>query len=346
MGDFYSEKSNFYIIKLAHIKDNKMRNNIEMMITLLLLSTTIAGQGLTETITFKSANPFGFRDVITALDQQEEQDMFGYLSFPESADKDKYPLVIGAAGSLGWSEHHYEYFKRYREMGIATFEMKSFMARSVESTVGTQVEVTLATMVLDAYRALAALSEHPKIDKDKIAITGWSLGAGVTLFSGWLPAKNAIESDLSFAAHLALYPPCFVEPEVLDFVDSPIHILIGELDNWTPADACVDLVDKMQKIGGNIDITVYENSHHSFDRSAPPEISEDAYSFTDCRIRIRADGAALMNFLDIPMTTPLLQKIGLAFCADRGPTFGGNPKARARSFKFAEDFMGKHLLKN
>jgi hypothetical protein len=50
-----------------------------------------------------------------------------------------------------------------------------------------------------------------------------------------------------------------------------------------------------------------------------------------------------MNFLNIPMTTPLRQKIGLGLCAGKGPTMGGNPKYRKASFKFANEFMVKHL---
>ena len=50
-----------------------------------------------------------------------------------------------------------------------------------------------------------------------------------------------------------------------------------------------------------------------------------------------------MNFMNIPLETPLLQKIGLVFCANRGPTFGGNNEARAQSFEFARKFMLKNL---
>ncbi|MCS5615792.1 MAG: dienelactone hydrolase family protein, partial [Candidatus Marinimicrobia bacterium] len=140
------------------------------------------------------------------------------------------------------------------------------------------------------------------------------------------------------------YPPCFIEPDLLTFTNAPMHILIGEIDNWTPAAACEELVPKMQMAGTNIDLTVYPDSHHSFDRRTPPEVMADGYSFTDCRFKMRPDGAVLMNFLNIPMTSPTLQKIGLSFCADRGPTLGGNPASREAAFKFAKEFMGQHLL--
>ncbi len=308
----------------------------------LLFQLCFASEG--EKITFTSANPFSFFHVITDIENQESQDVFGILRMPENVEHKNLPLVIGVAGSLGWGEHNFEYLQMYRNMGIATFELQSFQSRGVSSTVGEQVSVTTAMMILDAFRALEKLGEDPRIDRDRIAITGWSLGGGVTLFSAWEPLKRAISADVSFAAHLAFYPPCFIVPEIMEFTNAPIHILIGELDNWTPAAACGELVPLMQSAGSDIDLTVYEDSHHSFDRSAKPVIDEHGYSFSDCRFMMREDGAVLMNFMDIPMTAPILQKVSFAFCAERGPTYGGNPTSRKEAFEFAKGFMKEHLL--
>ena len=230
-------------------------------------------------------------------------------------------------------------------MGIATFELKSFESRDITSTVGTQVDVTTAMLILDSYNALDVLSKHPRIDKNNIAITGWSLGGGTTLFSAWEPIINAINSENRFAAHLAYYPPCVAQPENLVFSDAPIHILIGDLDDWTPSQSCINFVDTAQKEGCNIDITVFENSHHSFDSQLPITSVERGYSLTDCSFKIRDDGAVLMNFLSIPMTSPIRQKIGLSLCADRGTTIGGNITAREKAHDFSIVFMKKHLLK-
>ena len=147
-----------------------------------------------EKISFKSADPFSFRDIILYLEDQTARDVVGVLRFPDDKSKDKYPLIIGVAGSLGWGDHHQEFLSMYRDMGIATFELQSFKSRDVTSTVGTQVDVTMATMILDSYRALDELANHPQINKDRIAITGWSLGGGVSLFSAWKPLYDAINS--------------------------------------------------------------------------------------------------------------------------------------------------------
>ena len=264
---------------------------MKRIIFMLFVSLGLNSQNLVEKIAFQSANPFSFHDVITDLENQEKQEVYGNLVIPyDSLNPDKkYPLVLGVAGSLGWKNHHYEYLTMYQNLGFATFELNSFKSRRIESTVGDQTQVTTAAMILDAYRALEILSDHPNIKKDKISITGWSLGGAVTFFSAWIPLKNAINKDLQFASHLAFYPPCFFEPENLDFTDSPIHILIGELDNWTPSDPCNTLVDKLKnKI--NIDITVYKDSHHGFDRRGGLEINEKGYSFKDCTFKLTRNG--------------------------------------------------------
>ena len=322
-----------------------MLYNFIVTLFLFFTSLTVLSQNIEELISFESSNPFSLNDIIEDFDNQEKQTVFGKLVLPnDSLDPNKkFPLVIGVAGSLGWGEHHYKYLEMYQKMGIATFELNSFKSRGITSTVGTQNQVTISAMIVDAYTALEVLSKHPNIDKDRISITGWSLGGGVTLFSAWMPVKNAINKELKFASHLAFYPPCFIEPENIEFSDSPIHILIGDLDNWTPAKPCSDLVNKLNK-KSNIGLTIYKDSHHSFDRNSPVIRNEEAYNFSNCLFRLSEDGHIMMDYLNIPMSNPLLQKIGFMFCVTRGVNYGGNPVARKKSFTFAEEFMRKTLL--
>ena len=298
----------------------------------------------TEKIIFQSANPFALSDIINNLNNQTEQEVYGKLTIPEdsiNSDK-KYPLVIGVAGSLGWREHHYEYMKMYQQSGFATFELNSFKSRNISSTVGSQVEVTTASIILDAYKAFEKLSKHPNIDKNKVSITGWSLGGAVALFSGWKPIIKAISKDLKFASHLSFYPPCFFDPENTEFTDSPIHILIGELDNWTPAEPCNYFVKKISD-NSNVNLTIYPNSHHSFDSKEPITFNEKGYSFKNCLFKLNKEGDVLMNYLNLPMSSPIMQKIGFLFCVERGVNLGGNPKSREKAFAFSKSFMKRTL---
>ena len=299
-----------------------------------------------ERVFFSSANPFSFKDIITSLESQESQDVYGILTLPdgENSSLETYPLIIGVAGSFGWGDHHKEYMEMYRDIGIATFELQSFSSRGITSTVGSQSDVTMAMMVLDSYRALDALSDHDNIDISKVAITGWSLGGGVSLFSAWEKIIDSIQPENKFIAHLPIYPPCFIEPDNMNFSDSPIHIIIGELDNWTPASACENLVNKVGKNKKNINITVYSDAHHSFDSDKNLTEISYAYSFKDCMFNMNDDGSILMNYLNIPMSNSFLQKIGLSFCVSRGTTVEGNKLAKQKSFKFSKEFMSRYLL--
>ena len=296
-----------------------------------------------EKVNFLSANPFSFFHIITDLENQESQNAYGILRFPESVIRNKYPLILGVNGSKNWADHHLEYMEMYRKMGFATFEIQSFNSRNVNSTVGDQTTVTTAMMILDSYKALEVLGKDNRIDIDNVAITGWSLGGGVALFSAWEPLIASIAIKERFKAHLAFYPPCLVEMDLIEFSKVPIHILIGEKDDWVTASACEDLVRDLS--GNNIDIgiTVYDNAHHGFDRKGSTVKEQNGYATGDCHFRMRSDGALLMNFLNIPMITPLRQKIALGWCAERGTTIGGNPRAREKSFAFARNFMKKHL---
>ena len=309
--------------------------------------TSIKSQLIKETVYFESANPFSLSHIINGLNNLEKQKVFGKLTLPlDSIEPNKkFPLVIGVAGSRGWKKHHLEYIKMYQKNGFATFELNSFKSRDITSTVGSQVEVTIAAIILDAYRALEKLSKHPNIDPKRIGITGWSLGGGVALFSGWEPVKNAITKKHSFAAHLPFYPPCFINPKDLSFTNAPFHILIGESDNWTPAEPCKNLVEKLSG-RTKIDLTLFGNAHHGFDSEESINRNENGYSFRKCLFDLNKDGDILMNYLKIPMSNSILQKIGFLFCVKRGVDIGGNLEARKKAFPFALEFMRKHLQNN
>ena len=205
-------------------------------------------------------------------------------------------------------------------------------------------------VILDSYRALEALSAHPNVDTNRAGITGWSLGGGVSLYSAWLPLIDAINNrEFMFAAHLPVYPGCMAYPypnENMQFSTAPIHILIGELDNWVPAAACTELIDKIHASGlpHNIDITIYENAHHSFDKVSEVTVNEKGYTLGDCRFPMNDEGTLLFSeYWNIPINTPLRQKLALMTCAGRGPSMGGNAEAREQSFQFSAEFFTKYL---
>jgi len=293
-----------------------------------------------EIIIINSKNPFNFYDIFTRIDEISNQKVYAILTKPDTIGT--FPLIIGVAGSAGWDNHHFGYLDRYLKKGFAVMSLHSFKSRKVTSTVGEQLSVTIPMVVYDAFMALKELNKDKNILIDNVGITGWSLGGGVALFTAWAPIQEQISPNLMFAAHLPFYPPCMIVPNELRFTNKPIHILAGELDDWVPAEACKELSDIAEEFDYNIDLTIYKDASHSFDRTTDVVFNPNAYSFTNCRMKLTSKGIVALNN-GFKLSSPVLQKIGLAFCAEKGAHWGGNEFARLSSSDFAISFMEQNL---
>lgn len=240
-------------------------------------------------VTFKSASPYQLGDLLGASDERYELAITADLVYPE-VTKAKMPAFVFMHGSGGKLLRHQRYLELARGLGFVTLQIDSFGPRGTGSTVGNQRNVTAAMMTTDVLRALRYLAEQPNIEPGKIVLMGSSKGAIAALFATWAPIRRKIVGDLDFAAYILLYPLC-AAIEDANVTTNPVHIFIGEKDNWTPAAPCIKQVDRMKRLGRNWAITLYEGAYHGFD-SASNRIRHlpHAYSMAGCNIALRADG--------------------------------------------------------
>ena len=109
----------------------------------------------------------------------------------------------------------------------------------------------------DAHAALAFVRTLPYVDGRRVGLMGGSHGGATTLVAMTRPG---------FAAGVALYPSCrsgAYRPA------APLLILIGEKDDWTPAEPCRKLAEAARAAGHPVSIKIYPGAHHSFDSSNP-----------------------------------------------------------------------------
>jgi len=234
-------------------------------------------------MTYTSKNIIGFEDIFdNAINTQPDQEVFGYLSFPDEK-KENYPLIVASHGSLNWREHHRKYLEQMRQAGFAVFAMHPFDSRGTKSTVGDQINMTLETVVWDMAMALKMLWDDPRIDNSKIYAAGWSLGGTAALYNAWIPFQQEVfEKGESFTGYLMWYPGCMAIPDVDDWDKDLMQIYMGAADNWTPPKPCIELVSRINKMGGNAKIELYPGAYHSFDSPLPLKLWPDAYSFAEC----------------------------------------------------------------
>lgn len=238
-------------------------------------------------------------------------EIYGDLILPLSCDK--CPVMVMLHGSLGWKKHHNEYYNRLVDMGIGIFKIYSFESRNICITKGSQLSVTHQMMISDAYSALNVLNLHPSVDINRIGITGFSLGGGASILAGWnVPLHQQLaNTNFKFNVHIGLYPPCFIVPDEHMWTDSPLIVMIGEKDQWTPASPCIGFFANIYSNTGynrlNKHLIIYPNEHHSFDNREPLKTVSNALNFENCEFIINSDNETIHideNNNIIHMNTP------------------------------------------
>src|SRR5262249_56151877 len=87
----------------------------------------------------------------------------------------------------------------------------------------------------DALVALRLLATHPKLDRQRIGIMGFSKGGQVALYTALEPFRRAVITDPTrFAAHAPLYPACNSWQVSDQVTGAPMLILLRRRDTYTP----------------------------------------------------------------------------------------------------------------
>ena len=209
---------------------------------------------------------------------------------PGTGNAGNKPVVVGLHGCGGpydaqgkltpqWAR----YAAQFHAEGIHFLVVDSFSGRGVQSLCETpQAQRTIGNedRRADVQAALLWLANQPGVDAQRLAVVGWSHGAQAVL--SLLDAKASATtmkkdgSNLSPAplAAVAFYPGCgqfarqpggyALQPDVA------LLVLIGALDDWTPAAACTQLLAKVKKASTStspapFELVIYPDSYHGFD---------------------------------------------------------------------------------
>ena len=170
----------------------------------------------------------------------------GYLAKPEGAGP--FPAVIGLHGCAGMPDTTKR--KLVDELigwGYVVLLVDSFATRGMEhACTGGFSDIRFSDIAgmrrSDAYGALAFLAGRTFVDPQRVAAVGFSQGGWVTLL---VAEANSFKlfvrpSNLRFRAVVAFYPLC---KAAVGRLVIPTLILIGALDQWTPAADCSEKID-------------------------------------------------------------------------------------------------------
>jgi dienelactone hydrolase len=332
------------MLQIQFVKLEIEMKKLCLILTLLIMVLTpnaFAGWGdKSTTIKFATKDLGDFPDVLDGIENGKDIEIYGKFTIPKEAPKEgKIPCMIYVHGSGGGFTKSAiaridPWLEMFHDMGIATFKLNCFKARGVKSTAKKQLDVTTGEMVVDAFKALEVMANHPRIDKNRIGIIGESKGGSVSLYTHWKPFLNVMNTKEKFALHISLYAMAN-DFKPFEFTDAPILSLVGEKDNWVPPETWIPLIQSFKDHGHDAEVVVYKGAYHAFDASYSLQHIKHADSYTDCRVVMFEDGRMLET------TTGLYDREGLDKCKNStsGAKVGSNSAANKASKIKAAEFV-------
>lgn len=196
---------------------------------------------------------------------------FIYHWAPIAQNKAPYIVMLPSSGGItsGSSKTYYRYATKLQRLGFGIVIVDIFYNTDIVK--GTGSRGPLASM--------AALSSIEFIKRNfnefsngKFGVLGESRG-GMTVLS--LASDTIRDNHLYknvkhwFDAGVAWYPSCGQQNLTM-----PVQIFIGELDEWVSAVGCKSWrdTDISQVSSGMLDIHIYENAHHLFNRETQKKL--------------------------------------------------------------------------
>jgi dienelactone hydrolase len=259
----------------------------------------------------------------------------GQLRFPQGASG-RLPAVIlqhGSGGPTGGTEL---WAKNFNEIGIASFLIDSFSGRGLVSTSRNQALLGRFNMILDAYRGLDVIANHPRIDSTRIAVMGFSRGGQSALYSSLKRFQQAWSPRIAFAAHIPLYASCqAILIGDTDLSPVPIRQFHGAADDYVPVVPCRAYFERLRAAGRDVQLTEYPDAHHVYDNplgNKTPTVSKGSLSVRACKLK------------EEPLGTIINAETGQPFtyqdpCVQTDPHTGYNEAAANATRKAVKDFV-------
>jgi dienelactone hydrolase len=201
-----------------------------------------------------------------------------------------FPAVVALHGCSGLGDASGPITPRYRDWGdrlagagFAVLFPDSFSSRGLRTQCRVRERKVRASRerVDDANAARNWLQSQAWVTADRVSLIGWSNGATSTLWTVRpKTAKDEKENTPDFRSAIAFYPGCNRLDKSAWSARIPTLILVGALDDWTPAKPCQRMISGARGRSALATITTYPRAYHDFDRPNYPVRQRSGLAYT------------------------------------------------------------------
>lgn len=244
------------------------------------------------------AKPAGALVSVESLDRSGAQPVVlpGYWfraeAPPDAAGASAPALVLlhgcgGAYGATGpggprLATRMLEYAALINSLGVHVLVTDSLTPRGEKELCTQRTGARRVTQVerrRDALGALRWLAAQPGVDGARLGLMGWSHGGSAVLAATDAGHPEVADAHPRPALAVAFYPGCAAALAEGWRPAAPLLLLVGEADDWTPAEPCRRLA---ARAGGPaaagataVEFEAYAGAYHGFDSLAPVRLRRD-----------------------------------------------------------------------
>ncbi|HEY7646033.1 MAG TPA: dienelactone hydrolase family protein [Hyphomicrobiales bacterium] len=201
-----------------------------------------------------------------------------------------FPAVIALHGCGGLygkngdlSPRHKDWAERLQAQGFLVLMPDSFGSRGEGSQCRERARVARASSerIDDVLAAKAYLQSRSDVKADAVSLLGWSNGGSTVLYT-LREIAGMQDGKPPFAKAIAFYPGCRSPLQKGGWkTATPLLILIGEADDWTPMQPCKDLAEQASRTGSApVSIVTYPGAYHDFDHPSLKVHSNEDLAYT------------------------------------------------------------------
>lgn len=189
------------------------------------------------------------------------RDAHHQLYIPEGSGP--FPAVLILPGSGGVEKVHLTWAGKLKKHGYVVYIIDSFNPRGIKDRKSIGWDKATRAQLADIAPAYHYLETLSKVDKNRIALLGFSMGGYDTLRASQVSGEGTEPTlkALHFKAAAAFYSVCKLISPNASF-HAPVKLFLGKNDDRSTFAACARLVNSNP---GSLSMLTYKDAEHGFD---------------------------------------------------------------------------------